>query len=155
MRSRAASRLAVESGFTLLELLLTISIGAVIFMFTVPAFLGFYRSQIVDDTAKNLVDSLRQAQQYSMIQLEGRSYGIKLLPLSNSYVLFQGDSYATRNTAEDEVDTYPSIISIDATSTEVVFSRLYGTSTFSGTWTISGGQTRSIDISQGGIIDLR
>lgn len=124
-------------------------------MFTVPAFLGFYRSQIVDDTAKNLVDSLRQAQQYSMIQLEGRSYGIKLLPLSNSYVLFQGDSYATRNTAEDEVDTYPSIISIDATSTEVVFSRLYGTSTFSGTWTISGGQTRSIDISQGGIIDLR
>lgn len=155
MKSRAASRPAVERGFTLLELLLTIAIGVAIFSLTVPTMIRFYRSQIVDDTAKNMVDSLRRAHQYSIAQVDGQSYGVKLLPLSNSYVLFQGSSYALRNTVEDEVETYPSIVTIDATSTEVVFSRLHGTSTVSGTWTLSGGLTRSIIISPQGTINLQ
>jgi len=155
MKSRAASGPAVKPGFTLLELLLTISIGVVLFTLTVPAALRFYRSQLVDDTAKSLVDSLRRARQYSLAQVDGASYGVQLLPLSNQYVLFQGNSYVTRNANEDIVETYPSIISISAPTTEVVFSKLYGTSTIAETWSLSGGTERDIVISSQGIIDLQ
>lgn len=146
----------LRSGFTLFELLIVIAASAVVLLFTVPVAIRFYQNQLVDDTARLLVDTLRRAHDYSVAQRDSQPHGVKIVSASSTMVHFEGNSYASRNASVDELITYPPTIMITGTSTEVVFSKLYGTSTISDIWNVNmDGTTSSISINSQGTIDLR
>jgi hypothetical protein len=116
----------------------------------------FYQSQLVDDTARTLVDTLRRAHDSAVAQKDSQAHGVKINTASSTIVHFEGTSYATRITSADESIDYPPSLSITGTSTEVTFSKLYGTSTISDIWNVNmDGTTSSISINPQGVIDLQ
>ncbi len=156
MNSRPAFRTNDRaSGFTLTEILLVTTLVVAAFSLLVPVGYRLYRNTLQDDTSRLLVETLRRARTYAQTGRDDAAYGVKVVSASSSFVLFQGNSYAARNASEDEVIEYPSTVTISASSTEVTFSRLYGTSTVDGAWTVSFGSLSSIvDINQQGKIEL-
>jgi prepilin-type N-terminal cleavage/methylation domain-containing protein len=155
MKSQVGSR-HIKSGFTLIELLLVMAIGAIIAGLSIPVLLRFFKAQLVDDTTRTLQDSLRRAQMQAVVAKDDLPHGVRLTTSTNQYVIFEGTSYAARVTAEDETISYPSTVTITATTTEVVFSKAYGTSTWAGTWTLTqDAESRSLTIGSRGTVDLQ
>lgn len=54
-----------SSGFTLIEILVSISILAILFSFGVTTYIDFNRRQLVAQTAKNIAEDLRLTQSYA------------------------------------------------------------------------------------------
>ena len=144
-----------RNGFTLTEILLVMVLFVSTFSLLIPIGFRLYRNTLVDDTSRTLVETLRRARTYAQTGRGDAAYGVKIVSASSSLVLFQGNSYAARNASEDEVIEYPSTVTISASSTETVFSRLYGTSTVDGAWTVSfGALTSVVSINRQGTIEL-
>lgn len=156
MNSRPASRNSDRGeGFTLTEILLVTVLVISAFSLLAPVGFRLYRQTIMDDASRTLVETLRRARTYAQTGRGDAAYGVKIVSASSSLVLFQGNSYAARNTSEDEMIEYPSTVTISASSTETVFSRLYGTSTVDGVWTVSfGALTSIVSINRQGAIEL-
>ena len=151
-----AFKFANKPGFTLFELLLVMAGSAILLAFTLPIAIRFYQGQLVDDTARTLVDTLRRAKASAIAQKDSQPHGVKLNTASSTFVHFEGTSYATRIPSADETIDYPSSMTIASTSTEVTFSELYGTSTISDLWSVNiDGASSKISISPQGVIDLQ
>lgn len=140
----------LKLGFTMIELLLVIAIGAVIFAFSAPYTVNFYHTQLINDTQSNIIDALKRARDYSILQKNDSSFGVYLSTASSSYTLFQGDSYDVDN-VNNEV--FPIINGITFATTTIVFSKLTGvTSTTSTTTLTYEALTRNIFIDESGTI---
>lgn len=136
-------------------MLLVIAGTVLLFAMLIPVGFRLYRAQLVDDTSRLLVETLRRARAYAQSGRNDSAYGVKVVTASSSLVLFQGQSFSGRIALEDEILDYPSTVVITGTSTEAVFSRLYGTSTISETWTVThGSQSLGVSINAQGVIDL-
>lgn len=110
-------------GFTLVEILLVIGIFALLISFLVPIGLDFYKSQQLETTSQEMVQTLRRAQLKAMsIDLDS-SFGVYLT--NNNYTLFKGDSYLTRDSQYDEIFDLPAIINVSGLF-EIVFLKLEG-----------------------------
>jgi prepilin-type N-terminal cleavage/methylation domain-containing protein len=145
-----------RSGFTLIEMLLVLAISFILMGLMLPAALNQYRATLVDDAARSLMDSLRRTRTQAVADVHSAAHGLKIMSASSSFILFEGASYATRNQAADEIVEYPSTVTLQATTTEVTFSRLYGTSTFSGDWTMNYlDWSRQVSLNSYGTVDLR
>ncbi|MBU1032419.1 MAG: hypothetical protein ABII13_03730 [Patescibacteria group bacterium] len=132
-------------GFTLVELLLVIAGGAIIAGLMIPVAVSFYNNQQVDDMANSLKVTLRRARTFAVAQRNDSRYGVRIEP--GSFVLFQGASYAARNTSTQEIFTIPSNLNVTSSRNEFVFSKLYGTSTASSNIVITGLGSRSVTLS--------
>jgi prepilin-type N-terminal cleavage/methylation domain-containing protein len=154
MNSRRASHPSISRGFTLPELLVVIALMVAVAGLTLPSALRFYQNQIVDDTARSLQDALRRARQSAASRRNDSAFGVKIQ--SDRFILFQGSSFAGRTAAEDETTTYPASVSVTGTFDEIVFSRLYATSSASGTISVVGeGFTSAILINNAGKIEIQ
>lgn len=122
-----------KQGFTLIELLLVIVLLSLLVVTVIPISLRFFKLQTVSDTSVELVELLRTAQMFARTQRHDSAYGVKML--DNTFVLFEGESYATRITSEDS----SSSLSLGTTVTgfdEIVFEQGTGAADFSGVITI-------------------
>lgn len=156
MKSRPESHCAGRAapGFSLIELLLVITIGAILLALSAPLAFHAYQQQLVVDTSKQLEDTLDLARSYAVANLADAPHGVRLQTSQKRYILFQGESFATRNTAEDQIFTYPESVSITASTPEAVFSRLYGTSTINQVWQIQAdGFARNLRIRRSGNVE--
>ncbi|MFH1956385.1 MAG: prepilin-type N-terminal cleavage/methylation domain-containing protein [Patescibacteria group bacterium] len=143
----------MSKGFTLIELLIVIVVSIAVVGITIPAGLNFYNNQIFEETADNLLVILRKAHGQAVFQKNDSAFGVKFL--SDSYVLFQGDSYAVRSAGEDEIFNFSSNISISGAD-EIIFSKLTGAPNTTCTLTItSNGKSQSININQYGKIEIQ
>lgn len=132
-----------QSGFTLIELLLVIGMISILAGLSLP----FYNNLM----AKNATAVARQATmrifhraQYLARAVDGdATWGIKLLPAQ--IVVFQGATYASRNTSYDEITNLASGITFSG-NTEVVFSKFYGVPDNTNTITITGPNNTTVDI---------
>jgi Tfp pilus assembly protein FimT len=158
MKSRAASaraRRRAWPGFTLLELFLVVAGAAILMVITTPIILRVYQNVLVDEAAQTLRQALRGARSNALSNRNDSPFGVRIFDVSSTLVVFQGASYATRNAAEDELITYSDTANITGTSTEVVFSRLYGTSTVDGIFTVTNGsRTISVRVNSYGTIQV-
>jgi len=144
----------MERGFSLLELLLVIAIGVILASLSAPLAIQFYENQLVTDASKQIQDTLDMARTFSVTNLGDAPHGLFLVPASHQYTLFQGESYVTRDVGEDQVYDFPASVTVTATSTEVVFSRLYGTSTIDEVWAVHAGTFfRNIRIHSSGNVE--
>ncbi|HEX3568777.1 MAG TPA: type II secretion system protein [Candidatus Saccharimonadales bacterium] len=143
---------ANEDGFTLIEMLLSVGIIALLAGLSLPI---YFSSQTRNDTAsttETIADGLRRAEIDARAVHGDVQWGVNFQ--STSATLFQGTSYATRATMYDEPLTIPSDITIGY-SGDIVFAKLTGlpTTTPSITITSKNNETATITINTKGMVD--
>lgn len=141
----------MHNGFTLLEIVITMGILALLATLTLPLTTDAYRSFVLDSELKNFISILRRSQSFAMSNKLESDYGVKLQP--DNFVVFKGSSFVARDPDFDE--NYPREGAVTITGfDEIVFQRLSGSPTATATAELSAGSgTRIININRYGSID--
>lgn len=136
----------------MVEVLIVVAIAAIVFLFSAPYSLNFYRTQLVEETRNNIVDALERARHNAALQKNDSQFGVYINDTTDQFVVFQGASYATKVDLYDEVyDLLPDIVVTG--ETEIVFSKLTGNPDQTGTTTITMGNiSRGILTEESGTI---
>jgi len=143
----------MKKGITFLETLLVIGIMAILIAIIGPSSLDFYKSQQLDANTQEIIQTLRRAQLKAMSNESDSSFGV--YSTNNSYILFKGSSYASRQAQYDEIFSLPATITVSDAPKQVVFSKFEGTSLMAVNIVLkSDGETRTININNMGRINL-
>lgn len=139
-------------GFTLVEMLLSVSIITLLVGLSVPVYATFVGRNDLDVTRQSLVEALRRAQTYARAVEGDSTWGVAIL--SSQAVLFKGASYATRDAAFDEI--IPMEGNVTNSGGEIVFSKLSGTPNASASTTLTQTTTndsRTVTINAKGMVE--
>jgi type II secretory pathway pseudopilin PulG len=140
-----------KRGFTLIEILLVVGIAVGIFAFSAPFGLNFYKTQLVEEARSNIVSALQEARRNAILQKNDSAFGVHII--KGSYTIFQGSTYASRIRELDQVFTISGDIDIDWPKTDVVFAKLTGQPSTTGTLSLSYGNIiEGIIINNSGIL---
>ena len=126
-------------GFSIIELLLTISIIAILATSTTPVYTNFLARNHLENKTNEVISSLQTAKTNSISGKEDSQWGVNL---STQIVLFKGTSYVGRDTSFDQTYDIPASVSISPTQ-EVIFNQLTGDPEAATTITISNNQNES------------
>lgn len=121
-------------GFTLIEVLLSVSAITILAGFSIPVVRTMFTKNDLDIATVTTAQTLRRAQNLSQTVTSDQNWGIKVQ--SGSITLFQGASYASRDSSFDEVFVLPASITPSGIS-ETVFTKLSGDPQTTGTITLS------------------
>ncbi len=138
-------------GFTLLEVLLSVTLIAIIAGISVPVYQSFQVKNDLEVTANTIAQTLRRAQTLSRAVDGDISWGVSTQ--NQKITLFKGAGYASRDSSFDEIFDFPKSITPSGTG-EVVFSKFSGelVSTVTISLTSSNNETKNITINPKGII---
>lgn len=142
----------MKRGFSLLELVLTIGI-AVTLMAAISPFLYSKKTRSdVDLATMSVAQRFRRASLLAAASDSSDSWGVKVV--TGQIIVFRGSSYASRVTAQDEITTIDSNLTIGGTS-EFVFSRFTGIPVSTGSLTLSSGtgQTKTMTVNAAGMVE--
>ena len=118
-----------QSGFTLVELVLVMAIGSILFGFLTFNLIGQQKTVSVNGVSDALVSDLSSQQNKAMLGTgitNGNSYGIYFK--SDKYILFKGTTYSAIDSGNFTVpiDSGFSISNITFTNNTIVFSARTG-----------------------------
>lgn len=138
-------------GVTLLEIILSVSIIAIIGAVTIPVFGRLDSRNDIDVGANTIGQTLRRAQVLAESSDGDTTWGLKVQ--TGIITVFKGADYASRDTTFDEDYDLGTSIEISGLD-EVVFSKFYGEPTATGTITLTAatGETRDIVVAAKGVI---
>lgn len=139
--------------FTLLEVLVTISLGAMLMAipFTINS-TTIYRIQ-VETVQSQVADAFRKAESYAKNSRLNSAWGVYIQ--TRTITVFKGDSYATRDAAFDDTVTFDIKISMSPTVAEVVYAKVSGQTTTSTNVTITGGpNSKTVTYTANGNVSL-
>lgn len=141
----------VQQGFTLLEMLLSVAVIALIAGFTIPLYQTFQVKNDLDITANTWVQTLRRAQVLAQAVDGDTAWGAKVQ--SASLTLFKGASFAARDPDYDEIFDVPNTITPSGVA-EIVFTKFTGLPQTTGTTTLTAttNQTRATNINAKGTL---
>ena len=139
-------------GITLIELLVSISIIAVIATIFISAFSTFRENSQLSEAQSAIIGLLKDARSRTLSSQNKSNYGIHFE--TAKAVLFKGNAYNPADTSNEPyflpTSVQISAINLTGGAVDTVFTRLLGTTTASGTVTISskrtGGSFRVITI---------
>ena len=142
-------------GFTLIEILIAVTLLAVLMGLTIPVGLRFLKNEQLTSAVDEVMQTLRRAEEFSRIQERDSSYGVFFT--SSGYTFFKGGSYSGRDVAYDEIYELPSGVSVTTNLAEndVVFGKLDGIPSESGLISLTNSSgSESIEINSAGRISL-
>ena len=131
----------MQKGFTLIELLVVIVIIAVITVIGISTFSSAVPKNQIEVEADRVVEMVRRAQSRTISGDQNGVWGVHLT--ANNITLFQGASYAARDTAFDEAFAFSNSVTASGL-TDIVFEIRTGETVNTGTITLSS--TDSSDI---------
>lgn len=139
--------------FTLIEMLLSMAVIAILAAIMTPVFLSFQTRNDVDIAAMSLVRSIRRAEQLSRNGEGDSAWGVNLS--SGAVTVFKGSTYASRDAGFDEIFSIPNNITFTGTSS-IVFSKLYGLPAASSTIVLTSvnNESRTITINARGAVSM-
>jgi len=122
-------------GFTLMEVLIVMALLGIIFSLAAFINLDAYRGSSFRNERDTLVGVLEEARSQAMNGIcvggsctDSKPYGVHIT--STNYTIFQGATYATRDTTYDDVVAIGPLVSIASGSfTDVIFAQLSGDAT--------------------------
>lgn len=138
-------------GFTLIEVLLSAALIAIIAGLSAPVYQSFQVKNDLDIAQNTAGQTLRRAQILSQSVDGDVSWGVKMQ--SGSIVLFKGASYAARDAGFDEIFDVPSNI-IPSGLTEIIFAKFSGLPQSAGTAALTAptGEIKTITINEKGTV---
>ena len=138
-------------GFTLLEVLLSVSAIAVIASIGIPVYQSFQNRNDLDIAATTFVHTLRRAAMLSQSVNGDMTWGA--YAKSGSLTLFQGASYAARDSSFDEIFEMPATLALSGTQ-EYVFTKFTGLPQTTGSLTLTSvnNETRTVTINEKGMV---
>ena len=141
-----------NAGFSLLELILSISLIAVLAGISLPIYRGFQLNNQLDVAADMIAETSRRAQLLSQVGDRDSAHGIHIG--SGELVMFTGDSYAARQGEYDETFSLSEQLEFVGLS-EVVFAEVTGLPDVTGSINITAlnNATRSLQLSALGVIE--
>ena len=144
-------RFHMNKGFTLLEVLLTITVIGFIAAFSVPLARSFLVQNDLDIAAESLAASFRRAAALSQGVSGDINWGVRVQ--AGGIILFKGTNFAVRDASYDETFDLSSAITPTGLA-EVVFAELTGLPQTTGTTTLTSslGQVRTVNINSKGMI---
>jgi prepilin-type N-terminal cleavage/methylation domain-containing protein len=118
-------------GFTIIELLVVIAITLILAAAAVPIYGSLQVSSQLNENSSLIVQALRSARTNSVARVNNAAHGVYFeinAGGDDKYILYQGASYASRNSSYDRATTLDSSLSLSTTFTgdEVDFSRGLG-----------------------------
>lgn len=142
----------IRSGFTLIEMMLSVSLLSIIFGMTMPMYNTFAIRNDLDIAIFSIVQDLRRAQVLSQVADGDSSWGVHVS--SGSILIYKGSSFITRDQQYDEVTNIPTTILVSGLN-DVVFSKHTGFPQNTGTFTLtsSSNEIRNVTINQKGMVD--
>lgn len=136
-------------GFTFIELMLGLSLLALIFALTAPFALQFYLDYRIVSEARTLESILRTARTAAMTNENGAAHGLYVD--ADNFVLFEGDSYATRVSAQDQL--FPRAVNVAVAGfSELTFEQLSGRTSSTTITLTEGGRIQTLHINAEGRI---
>ena len=120
------------AGFTLVEVLTIVGILIVLTGMAVPAFRFFGRESDLNNSAEEIINTLRLAQNKTLASEGASQWGVYFSTTTtpHQYILFEGSSFASRATSSDEVHQLSKAIEIYEIDlwggNEVVFEKVTG-----------------------------
>lgn len=143
----------MNNGFTLVEILIAMGILAVILSLGYFVSFDFYKNYVLYSEKDILISILRKARSQALNNVGAASHGVYIG--SDSYTIFYGGSFASRNSQYDENIKKAQGITLSGLN-EIVFQSLAATSTASGAVSLNNGRkTFFIDINYEGRINWR
>jgi len=148
-----------QTGFTLIELLVVIAIITVLAAFAVGSLGSFGDNSSNETTARKVVAALNTAHARTLSAQNGTHYGVHFD--TNTVTVFPGDTYSAGH-ASNTVTTLTrgtiTTVSLSDSSDDVVFSRLRGTASATGTVTVTQTKTpltKTIIIHETGLSEIQ
>ena len=144
-------------GFTLIEVLLTFAIIAIISVIGVMSLSNFNKDKALDIEVEKVLSLITKARSFTLAALDGSAYGVHFE--ERKAVLFKGANYNAGASA-NEIQLLNDEVKISATSlagggSDVVFNKLTGATAQSGTITVAAvrnaSQTKMITITATGV----
>lgn len=142
-----------KKGFTLVEMILAIAMLFVLFGIASPFYQKYQSKNDLDLAVISVAQNLRRAQTLAQGMDANSDWGLYLQ--SGNMTVFQGTSYATRNSIFDEVISAPSVI-VPSGLSEIVFTKFTGLPASVGTVTLTNtsiNEVKNITINSKGMVD--
>lgn len=140
-----------QSGFTLLEVMLSVAIIAVLSGLSLPLYESFVRRNDLDLTTQTIVAAIRRAETYARANNGDSLWGVSFQ--AGTVTLYKGASYATRTSGFDEAIALPGLVTISGLS-DINFSKLSAAPSSTGTVTLtsSTNDSRILTINAKGMV---
>ena len=141
-----------ESGFTLMEMLLSVSIMVVLISLSLPIYESFQTRNDLAVNTQAVAETIRRAEDDARAVNGDSAWSVEIQ--SSAVTLFMGTSFAGRNTNYDEVVTLPASVTASGTS-EIQFTKFTGApSPTSATITLTSanGDTRTVTVNAKGMV---
>jgi len=126
-------------GLTIIELLTVVAILIILTSISISLFRIFQKESGLTNTAEEIINMLRFAQNKTLASQESSQWGVYFLTSSSpqEYILFKGSDYASRDPAYDQVHKILEKIEIYEVNltgggSEIVFERISGNTDYSG-----------------------
>ena len=147
-------------GFTLIEILIVISIFSILFAFISAPLMSFYKDVVYRGNVENVLTMIDEARKSTLSSYYSSQYGVHLS--TSTVTLFRGDTYSEEDTNNDVYDLSGIVeiteININGSVYDIVFERITGETTGYGTIEISllTGSTspKTITIYKSGLVEI-
>ncbi len=122
----------MNKGFTIIEIIISITIIAILAAIGITTFFSLKRNSDLNNATQEIANVLRLAQNKTIAYESSGRYGVYFDTTTSpqSYTLFKGGNYASREVLEDKVYFLPDTVEFQGIdfqgSNEIVFDRLTG-----------------------------
>ena len=149
----------MKKGFTLLEILIGITIISIVVILVAAGFSKLHKSNNLDSSSHIILSQINEARAKSIASEGASQYGIHFNATSST--LFKGTTFNFGNSDNDEILLPPTIeisdITLSGGGADVIFKRLTGETDEYGTITLrekTDSANKMIDIKECGISDV-
>lgn len=148
-----------QNGFTLLELLLVITVLLVIVTIGQDYYSNYVRSIELEAEARLIASDLKTQRGKASSGLDDRHWGVRFVnDSSDYYVLFSTpDTYSSASTTVSATTTLPNGVSFtspgEGSSSTVMFTKVFGTTTAATITLNSWDVARSVSVSANGLVN--
>ncbi len=163
-----------RTGFTLVEILIVISLITILSAISVPAIVSFQRNQTITQASKKLKSDLRYVQNKSLSSVNGKVWGVNFVNNLSTYQVFScppdpmhydqyrfGNAFCTASVPLLDLGSPSVTIQLVSTPTDIAFDTLTGAVVINGVLSsgdfsiqvVAGGDSRTVIIGQGGRIE--
>ncbi|MFH0779399.1 MAG: type II secretion system protein [Parcubacteria group bacterium] len=145
-------QLNAQSGFTLMEVMVVLTITIILVAASVPFYSFFQSFGVLNSSKQEVLENVRLTQSKARAGENNSSFGVYFL--NNQYTIYQGDSYAGRNQSFDSLNELPTNFRFSGLS-EVKFNLKTGLPSTTGDIAIinnSNNATEKISVNSVGLI---